>query len=79
MSDGDDQQPPQEERQRERSRSRERVHPHAQVPQVPQIQHMVTPELVHVPDEDFTIVSSSSPSAGPTPSTEERGRSKTVE
>ena len=34
MSDGGDDQPPQESRRRERSRSRVRVHPHAQVPQV---------------------------------------------
>ena len=44
MSDGDDHQPPQDDRQRERSRSRDRVHPHAQVPQDPQIQPVVTPE-----------------------------------
>ena len=77
VSDGDDDQPPQEERQRERSRSRERVHPHVQVPQVPQIQPTVTPE----PDdgeseEDFTAMNPSSPSAGPRPSIEQRGRSR---
>ena len=77
VSDGEDDQPPQEERQRERSRSRERVYPHVQVPQVPQIQPMVTPELDDdVPDEDFTAMNPSSPSAGPAPSAEQRGRSR---
>ena len=56
MSDGDDDQPPQDGRQRQRqqSRSRERVHPHAQVPRVPQLQPMVNPEPDDVSDEDFT-------------------------
>ena len=54
MNDDDDDQPPQKERQRERSRSGDRVHPHAQVPQVPQIQPMFTPEPDDVSDEDFT-------------------------
>ena len=59
MSDGedDDDQPPQGERLRERCRSRERVHPHVQVPQVP----------------DFTAMNLSSPSAGPPLSAEQRG------
>ena len=52
MSDGDDDQPPQDERQRELSVSRERVHLRAQVPQEPQIQLMVTPEPADKPDED---------------------------
>ena len=46
MSDGDDKQPPKEERQRERSRSRERVHLRAQVPQEPQLQPMVLQNLM---------------------------------
>ena len=46
MSDGDDHQPPQDDRQRERSRSRDRVHPHAQVPQV-QIQFPRLHQLDH--------------------------------
>ena len=82
MSDGEDEddQPPQRERQRQRSRSRERVHPHVQVPQEPQAQHMVTPEPDDViSDEDFTIIDPSSPSAGPLPSAEQRGRSKRAE
>ena len=68
MSDGDDDddQPPQGERQRQRSRSRERVYPHVPVPQEPQIQPMVTPESDdEISDVDFTVVDSSSPSAGP--------------
>ena len=76
MSDGDDDRPPQEERQQERSRSRERVHPHAQVPQVPQLQPVVTPESDAVSDEDFTVMNPSSPPAGPPPSAEQRGRSR---
>ena len=76
VSDGEDDQPSQEERQRERSRSRERVHPHVQVPQVPQIQPMVSPEPDDVSDEDFTALNPSSPSAGPPPSAEQRGRSR---
>ena len=57
--------------------SRERVHPHLQVPQVPQIQPMVTPELDDdVSDEDFTAMNPSSPSAGPPLSAEQRGRSR---
>ena len=79
MSDDDDDQPPQEKRQRERSRSRHRVHPHAQVPQVPQIQPKVTPECDDVSDEDFTGVNLSSPSAGPPTSAEQRGRSRREE
>ena len=78
-SDGDDDQPPQDERQRERSRSRVRVDPHAQLPQVPQIQPMVTPEPDDVSDEDFTAVNPSSPSAGPPPSAEQRSRSRSNE
>ena len=63
--DGDDQ-PPQGERQRQRSRSRERLYPHVPVPQEPQIQPMVTPESDdEISDVDFTVVDSSSPSAGP--------------
>ena len=64
MSDGedDDDQPLQRERQRQRSRSRERVNPHVKVPQVPQIQPMVTPELDDdVSDENFTALKPSSP------------------
>ena len=76
MNDGDDDQPPREERQRGRSRSPERVYPHAQVPQEPQTQPMVTPEYDDVSDEDFSVLSPSSPSAGPPPSAEERGRSR---
>ena len=44
MNDGDDDQPPQEERQRGQSRSGERIQPHAQVPQEPQTQPLVNPE-----------------------------------
>ena len=62
---GDDDQPPQEERQRRRSRSRERVHPHAQVPQGSQTQHMVIPEPDDVSDKDFSEMNPSSPSAEP--------------
>ena len=76
MSDGDDDQPPQERRRGERSRSRERVHPHALAPQVPQIQPLVTPEPDDISDEDFTDVTPSSPSAGPPPLAEQRGRSR---
>ena len=65
MSDGDDDQPPRDEKRRERYRSRERVYPHAQKPHVSQTQPMVTPELDDVSDEDFTDVNPSSPSAGP--------------
>ena len=70
MSDGedDDDQLPQGERQRQRSGLRERVHLHAQVPLVPQIQPMLTPEPDDESDEDFTIINPSSPSAGPPPS-----------
>ena len=35
MRDGDDDQPPRDEKRREWSRSRERENPHAQVPHVP--------------------------------------------
>ena len=66
-------------RQRQRSRSRDRVHPHAQAPQapqVPQIQPMVIQEPVTVPDEYPAVVSPSSPSAGPSPAFEQRGRSR---
>ena len=77
MSDGDDDQPPQDERLRELSRFRDRVHLHAQVPQVPQIQPKVTPKPDDdVSDEDFTARNPSSPSAGPLPSAEQRGRSR---
>ena len=76
MSDGEDDQPPEVKRQRELSRSRERVHSHVQVPQVPQIQPMVTPEPDDVSDGDFTHMNPSSPSAGPPPSAEQRGRSR---
>ena len=58
------------------SRSRERIHLHAQVPQVPQTQPMVTPEADEVSDEDFSDMNPSSPSAGPPPSAEQRGRSR---
>ena len=68
MSDGDDDQPPQDERRRERFRSRERVHPHAHVPQAPHIQSMDTPEPDDKLDEDFAAVNPSSRSAGPPPS-----------
>ena len=54
----------------------DRVHPHAQVPQVPQIQPMFTPEPDDVSDEDFTDGNPSSPSAGPPPSAVCRGRSR---
>ena len=57
-------------------RSGDRVHPHAQVPQVPQIQPMFTPEPDDVSDEDFTDWNPSSPSAGPPPSAVCRGRSR---
>ena len=79
MSDGedDDEQPPQGERQRGRSRSRERAHPPVQVPQEPQIQPMVTPEPDdNISDDEFTVINPSSPSAGPPPSAEQRGRSR---
>ena len=79
MSDGDDDQPPHDERQRQRSRSRDRVHPHAQTPQapqVPQIQPMDIQEPVTERDEDPAVVNPSSPSAGPSPSSEQRGRSR---
>ena len=81
MSDGDDDQPPQDGRQRQnqRSRSRERVHPHAQAPRVPQIQPMVNPEPDDVSDEDFTATNPSSPSAGPPPLAEQRGRCRREE
>ena len=59
MNDDDDDQSPQEERQRRRSRSRERVHPHAQVPQEPQTQPMVSPEADEVSDEEFSDVNES--------------------
>ena len=72
MSDDDDDRPPQDERERERSRSRERVHPHAQLPQVPQIQSMVTPQTDAVSDEDSIVVNPSSPSARQPPSAEQR-------
>ena len=58
------------------SRSRERIHLHAQGPQVPQTQPMVTPEADEVSDEDFSDMNPSSPSAGPPPSAEQRGRSR---
>ena len=77
MSEGDDDQPPQDGRQRQRSR--DQVHPHAQAPQapqVPQIQPMVIQELVTVLDEDLAVVNPSSPSGGPSPSVEQRGRSR---
>ena len=76
MSDGDDDQPPQDGRQRRRSRSRDPVHPHAQAPQVSTFQPTVIQELVTVPDEDPAVVNPSSPSAGPSPSVEQRGRSR---
>ena len=47
-----------------------------QVPQEPQTQHMVTPEADDVPDEDFSDMNTSSPSAEPPPSAEQRGRSR---
>ena len=75
MSDGDDDQPPQEERQRRRYRSRWRVHAHARAPQEPQTQPVVTPEADEVSDEDFSDMNPSPPSAGPPPSAEQRGRS----
>ena len=62
MSDGDDAHPPQGERQRQRSRSRDRAHPHAQVPQVPQIQPVVIHEPHTVSDEASAVVNPSSPS-----------------
>ena len=49
-----------------RSRSRERVHPHAQVPQEPQTQPVVTPEASEVSDEDSSNMNPSSPATGPT-------------
>ena len=77
MNDGDaDDQQPQEERQRERSRSRGRVQPHAQMPQEPRTQPVVTPEPDDVSDEEFSDMNPSSPSAGPHPSAEQRGRSR---
>ena len=82
MSDGEihDDQPPPGERQRQRSRSRERVHPHVPVPQEPQIQPVVTPASDDaISDEDFTIVDSSSPSAGPQSSAEHGIRSRRAE
>ena len=81
MSDGDDDQPPQDgrQRQKQRSRSRERVHPHAQVARVPQIHPMVNTEPDDVSDEDFTATNPSSPSAGPPPLAEQRGRCRRVE
>ena len=81
MRDGDDDQIPQDgrQRQKQRSRSRERVHPHAQVPLVPQIQPMVNPEPDDVSDEDFTATNPSSPSAGPPPFAEQRGRCRREE
>ena len=66
MSDceDDDDQPPQGERQRQRSRSRERVYPYLQVPQVPQIQPVFTPESDdEISDDDVTIVKPSPSSA----------------
>ena len=57
MSDGDDDQPPQDGRERPRSRSRDRVHPHAQAPQESRIQPVVIQEPVTVPDEDPAVVS----------------------
>ena len=48
-----------------------------QVPQEPQIQPMVTPVPDDdISDEDFTVINSSSPSAGPPPSAEQRARSR---
>ena len=62
VSDGEDDQPPLEERQQEQSRSRERVHSPVQVPQVPQIQPLVTPVPDDdVSDEDFTAMNPPSP------------------
>ena len=52
-----------------------RLHPHAQVLQVPKIQPMVTQEADDASD-DFTAVNPSSPSAGPPPSAEQRGRTR---
>ena len=75
MNDGDGQ-PPQEERQRWRSRSRERVYPHAQVPQEPQIQPLITPEPDDVSGKNFSEMNPSSPAIGPPPSAEQRGRSR---
>ena len=72
LSDGEDDQPPLEERQQERSRSRERVHPYVQVPQVPQIQPMVTPvsDDDDVSEKDFTAMNP------PPPSADQRSRSR---
>ena len=78
MSDGedDDDQPPQGERQRQQSRSRQRVYPNVPALKEPYIKPMVTPESDdEISDEDFTIVDSSSPSAGPPPSAEQGNRS----
>ena len=82
MNDGedDDHQPPQREKQRQRSRSRERVYPHEHVPQEPQIQPMVTPESDdEMPSECFTIINPASPSAGLSPSIEQRNCSRRSE
>ena len=49
-------------RQRQRSRSRDRAHPHAQVPQVLQIQPVVIHEPHTVSDEASAVVNPSSPS-----------------
>ena len=66
VSDGEDDQPPQDRRQRHRSRSRERIQLHVQVPQEPLIQRMVISESDDdISDEDLKVINSSSPSAGP--------------
>ena len=56
-------------------RPRERSYSHAQVPQEPQVQPMVIPELVTDPDEDRTVVNPSS-STGISPRVEQRDRSR---
>ena len=67
----------QERDKRERSRSREREHPHVQVPQEPQIQPMVLLEPDDDrSDEDFTMINSSSSSAGQPSSAEQSGRTR---
>ena len=75
VSDGDDDQPPQNWRQRQQSRSRDPVYPHAQMPQVPQVQPMVIQESVTDPDEAPTVENPSS-STGPSQPAEQRGRSR---
>ena len=54
----------------------EGVHPHAQVPQEPQTQPMVTPEADDVSHEDFSDMNPASPSTEPPPSAEQRGPSR---